>query len=129
MIQRRTYEEMDLLLEKGDVKAAFLCTASYIMDKRNFGAELLVAPSVNGSTVYHSYIIVHKDSPVKSFTELKGKEFAFTDPRSNSGKLYPTYLLKTMNSSPEKFFKRHVYSYSHNKSVELVAKKLWTALL
>ena len=124
MIQRRTYEEMDLLLEKGDVKAAFLCTASYIMDKRNFGAELLVAPSVNGSTVYHSYIIVHKDSPVKSFTELKGKEFAFTDPRSNSGKLYPTYLLKTMNSSPEKFFKRHVYSYSHNKSVELVAKKI-----
>ena len=124
MIQRRTYEEMDLLLEKGDVKAAFLCTVSYIMDKRNFGAELLVAPSVNGSTVYHSSIIVRKDSPVKSFTELKGKEFAFTDPRSNSGKLYPTYLLKTMNSSPEKFFKRHVYSYSHNKSVELVAKKI-----
>ena len=29
-----------------------------------------------------------------------------------------------MNSSPEKFFKRHVYSYSHNKSVELVAKKI-----
>ncbi|MDI6744448.1 MAG: phosphate/phosphite/phosphonate ABC transporter substrate-binding protein [Thermodesulfovibrionales bacterium] len=124
MIQRRTYEEMDLLLEKGEVKAAFLCSASYVMDKRNFGVELLVAPSVNGSTVYHSYIIVHKDSPVKSFPELKGKIFAFTDPRSNSGKLYPTYLLKTMNSSPEKFFKRHVYSYSHNKSVDLVAKKI-----
>lgn len=124
MVNRRTYDEMDSLLEKGEVKVAFLCSFSYVMDNRNFGAELLVAPSVNGSTVYHSYIIVHKDSPVKSFTELKGKEFAFTDPRSNSGKLYPTYLLKTMNSRPEKFFKRHVYSYSHNKSVELVAKKI-----
>jgi len=55
---------------------------------------------------------------------LKGKVFAFTDPRSNSGKLYPTYLLKTMGFTPEGFFKRLLYSYSHNKSVELVAKRV-----
>jgi len=124
MVHRRTYEEMDSLLEKGEVKVAFLCSASYVMDKRNFGAELLVAPSVNGSPQYHSYIIVHKDSTIKSFSELKGKVFAFTDPRSNTGKLYPEYLLKTMAYTPENFFKRFIYSYSHNKSVELVAKKV-----
>lgn len=124
MVHRRSYEEMDSLLERGEVKVAFICSAPYVKDRERFGIELLVAPSVNGRATYHSYIIVHKDSPVKSFAELKGKVFAFTDPRSNSGKLYPTYLLKTMGFTPDKFFKRVMYSYSHNKSVELVAKKV-----
>jgi len=124
MVHRRTYEEMDGLLERGEVKIAFICSAPYVKDRERFGVELLVAPSVNGSTRYQSYIIVHSDSPIKSFPELKGKSFAFTDPGSNTGKIYPTYLLKTMGYVPEKFFGRSVYSYSHNKSVEMVAKKV-----
>ncbi len=124
MVHRRSYEEMDSLLERGEVKVAFICSAPYVKNREKFGVELLVAPSVNGKATYHSYIIIHKDSPIKSFAELKGKVFAFTDPRSNSGKLYPTYLLKTMEFTPEGFFKRFLYSYSHNKSVELVAKRV-----
>ena len=124
MVHRRTYDEMDSLLERGEVKVAFICSAPYVKNREKFGVELLAAPSVNGRSSYHSYIIVHKDSPIKSFAKLKGKGFAFTDPRSNTGRLYPTYLLKAMGSTPEKFFKSFIYSYSHNKSVELVAKKI-----
>jgi len=123
MVHRRSYEEMDRLLEKGEVKIAFVCSYPYIKDREAFGVELLVVPKVDGKTTYHSYIIVHKDSPIKSFAELKGRTFAFTDPRSNSGRLYPVYLLKTMGTTPEDFFKKVIYSYSHNKSIELVAKK------
>lgn len=124
MVHRRTYEEMDGLLERGEVKIAFICSAPYVKDRERFGVELLVAPSVNGSTRYQSYVIVHNDSHIKAFPELKGKSFAFTDPNSNTGKIYPTYLLKTMGYAPENFFGRSVYSYSHNKSVEMVAKKV-----
>ena len=122
MVHRRTYDEMDSLLEQGEVQVAFICAAPYVKNREKFGVELLVAPSVNGKPIYHSYIIVHKDSSLKSFADLKGKVFAFTDPKSNTGKLYPSYLLRTMNSAPDKYFKRHMYSYSHNKSIELVAK-------
>jgi phosphate/phosphite/phosphonate ABC transporter binding protein len=122
MVHRRTYDEMDSLLEQGEVDVAFICSAPYVKNREKFGVELLVAPSVNGQPIYHSYIIVHKDSPFQSFSDLKGKVFAFTDPKSNTGKLYPSYLLRTMNSAPERYFKRHLYSYSHNKSIELVAK-------
>jgi phosphonate transport system substrate-binding protein len=115
---------MDSLLEQGEVNVAFICSAPYVKNREKFGVELLVAPSVNGRPIYHSYIIVHKDSPLKSFTDLNGKVFAFTDPKSNTGKLYPTYLLKTMNAAPDRYFKRHMYSYSHNKSIELVAKRV-----
>lgn len=124
MVHRRTYDEMDAMLERGEVKVAFICSAPYVKNREKFGVELLVAPSVNGKATYHSYIIVHKDSPIRSIDDLKGKVFAFTDPKSNTGKLYPTYLLKTMNTAPERFFKKIMYSYSHNKSVELVAKKI-----
>jgi len=124
MVNRRTYDEMDVLLEKGEVKVAFICSAPYVKNRAQFGVELLVGPIVNGRSVYHSYIIVHHESPINTFPELKGKVFAFTDPKSNTGKLYPTYLLKGMGFAPEKYFKDILYSYSHNKSVEMVAKKI-----
>ncbi|MCL5807675.1 MAG: phosphate/phosphite/phosphonate ABC transporter substrate-binding protein [Deltaproteobacteria bacterium] len=124
MVNRRTYDEMDVLLEKGEVKVAFICSAPYVKNRAQFGVELLVGPIVNGRSVYHSYIIVHNESPINTFPELKGKVFAFTDPKSNTGKLYPTYLLKGMGFTPEGFFKELLYSYSHNKSVEMVAKKI-----
>jgi phosphonate transport system substrate-binding protein len=124
MIYRKTYDEMDRMLEQGDVDAAFICSAPYVEDKRKFGAELLVVPQVNGSVFYKSFIVVHKDSDIKNFDELKGKTFAFTDPKSNSGRLYPVYRLAKEGNRPEDFFDRYIYSYSHNKSVELVAKKV-----
>ncbi len=124
MVNRRTYDEMDSLLEKGEVKIAFICSAPYVKNREQFGVELLVAPTVDGNPVYRSYLIVHKNSPIKTFPELKGKVFAFTDPGSNTGKLYPTYLLKGMGFTLERFFKRFLYSYSHNKSIEMVAKKI-----
>jgi len=124
MVFRKTYDEMDRMLEKGDVDAAFICSAPYVEDKRKFGAELLVAPQVNGSVFYKSFIIVHKDSTIKSFDDLKDKTFAFTDPKSNSGRLYPVYRLAKEGYRPETFFNKYIYSYSHNKSIELVAKKI-----
>jgi phosphonate transport system substrate-binding protein len=124
MVYRKTYDEMDRMLEKGDVDAAFICSAPYVEDKRKFGAELLVAPQVDGNVFYKSFIIVHKDSTFRSFDELKGKTFAFTDPKSNSGRLYPVYRLAKEGYKPEDYFSKYIYSYSHNKSVELVAKKI-----
>ena len=124
MVHRRTYEEMDELLERGEIKIAFICSAPYVKNREKFGVEILVAPKVDGSPMYRSYIIVHNDSPIQSFPELKGKSFAFTDPRSNTGRIYPTYLLGTMGSEPARFYGRLLYSYSHNKSIEMVAKKI-----
>jgi phosphonate transport system substrate-binding protein len=123
LVYKKTYDEMDRLLEKGAVDAAFICSAPYVEDRRKFGAELLVVPQVDGRVFYNSFIIVHKDSDIKGFDDLKGKTFAFTDPKSNSGRLYTAYRLAKKGTRPEDFFKKYIYSYSHNKSIELVAKK------
>lgn len=123
MVNRKTYAEMDELLERGKIDVAFLCSAPYVRNKRAFGVNLLVAPEVNGRPFYRSLIIVHRDSPVQSFADLRGGTFAFTDPRSNTGKLYPEYLIAGLGSTADSFFAKYVFSYSHNKSIELVAKR------
>lgn len=125
MVQKESYDEMDKLLEKGEVSIAFICSGPYVKNKEKFGVELLVAPQSYGKPFYHAYIIVHKDSPIKSLTDLKGKSFAFTDPKSNTGKLVPTYMIaKNFNKTPEQFFSKITYTKSHDKSIESVAKKI-----
>ena len=125
MVQKENYDEMDSMLERGDVQVAFLCSGPYVKDRAKFGAELLVAPQSYGQPFYHAYIIVHKDSTIKDMAQLKGKKFAFTDPKSNTGKLVPSYMVaKEFNVTPEKFFGEVIYTRSHDKSVEAVAKKL-----
>ena len=123
MVHRTTYDEIDVMLKNQDLDLAFICSSPYVLDNQEFGAELLVAPQVDGEVYYHSNIIVHKDSPIEEIEQLKGKTFVFVDPKSNSGRLYPAYLLAKRNESPEDFFSSYQYSYSHNKSVEIVAKK------
>ncbi len=124
MVQKEHYDEMDKMLEGGEVSIAFLCAGPYVKDHAKFGAELLVAPQSYGQPFYHAYIIVHKDSPIKDLAGLKGKKFAFTDPKSNTGALVPTYMVaKEFKMPPKQFFREVTYTGSHDKSVEAVAKK------
>ncbi len=123
-IDKKTYQETNALLKSGNVHAAFVCGLPYVDGYDEFKLELLVVPQSYGKTEYYSYLIVPKDSPVKNFKDLQGKRFAFTDPRSNTGKLVPTYLLEKMGQTPDSFFKEYVYTYAHDKSIEAVARKL-----
>jgi phosphonate transport system substrate-binding protein len=124
MVQKEHYDEMDKMLEGGEVSIAFLCAGPYVKDHEKFGAELLVAPQSYGQSFYHAYIIVNKDSPINDLAGLKGKKFAFTDPKSNTGALVPTYMVaKEFKMTPKQFFSEVSYTRSHDKSVEAVAKK------
>jgi len=122
--QRKTYEEVNDMLGSGEVDMAFICSGAYIDAKKTKGIEILAQPVCNGKTVYQAYIITHKSSGINDFTGLKGKTFAFTDPLSNSGKLYATKRTKDLNTTPEEFFSSTLYTYAHDKSIHLVAKQL-----
>ena len=120
-VDREDYFEINNLLKEGNIDVAFVCGGPYVDSSRKFGIELLAAPQAYGKTVYYSYIIVSKDSPIKSFEELRGKRFAFTDPLSNTGKLVPTYMLSKINETPASFFKSYDFTYAHDKSIKAVA--------
>jgi len=121
LIQRRTYLEVNDLIEHGEVDIAFVCTSAYIQGHDSFGMELLVAPQVDGKTTYNSYLIVPTSSKAQNMKDLRGKVFAFTDPISLSGRVYPTYLLQQLGFTPEEFFARTFFTYSHDEAIRAVA--------
>ncbi len=122
--QRRTYEEINNLLQKASVQMAFTCTGGYLAGRKNFGLEVLAVPVVKEKTSYQSYIITTMDNPARSLVELRGQVFAFTDPLSLSGRIYPVATINTLGYTTNNFFKKTFYTESHDKSIEAVATGL-----
>lgn len=124
LVQRRTYAEANDLVRRNEVDLAFVCTRAYVLGAREFGMELLVIPQVHGQTVYHSVIIVRDDYPARTFADLRGSVFAFTDPLSNTGYLYPNVVLKRLGQTADSFFRRSFFTYSHDRAIDAVAQGL-----
>ncbi|MGB4442653.1 MAG: phosphate/phosphite/phosphonate ABC transporter substrate-binding protein [Coriobacteriia bacterium] len=124
LVQRETYQEINDLIEQGQLDMAFVCTGAYIEGHDTFGMEILAAPVVYGEPVYYSYTIVDADSAATALADLRGASFAFTDPISNTGTLVPTYLLGQLGETPDTFFGEYIYTYSHDRSIEAVADGL-----
>ena len=122
LIQRTNYGEINLLIKSGYIDIALICSGAYIFGENNTGMDILVVPKVYGKSEYQSYIIVQKDSDIETFEDLKGKTFAFSDPLSNSGKLFPSYKIYMLTETPESFFKEYIYTYSHDNSINAIAR-------
>ena len=124
LVQRRTYAETNQLIAEGLVDVAFVCTSAYLEGSRSFGMKLLVAPQVNGETVYYSLLLVSAKSSAQSMADLRNHVFAFTDPMSLSGRVYPTLLVRQLGYQPEAFFSRIFFTYSHDEAIRAVATGL-----
>lgn len=120
MVQRRTYEEMNRILLGGEVDVAFVCTGGYVAIRDR--VRLLAVPVVDGLSTYNSLIIARPSGPA-SLEALRGVRFAFTDPLSNTGRMYPIYLVRErFGLGPREFFGGVVYSGGHDESIRLVLR-------
>lgn len=124
MVAGRTYAEINDLVRTGGVTLAVVCTLAYVEGQQDFGMEALAIPVVGGTTVYYSYLIVPRDSAVRRFEDLREGTFAFSDPLSNSGRLAPVHRLLEMGETPESFFRRYIFTYSHDNSIQAVARRV-----
>lgn len=123
-LQRKTYAEVNQLLAEGEADLAFICSGPYVTGKKKHGLQLLATPVIQGSTFYHSYLIVHQESPYHNLQDLKGKTFAFTDPHSNTGRLVPEAWVQELGQNSQEFFQETLFTYSHDNSILAVAKGL-----
>ena len=127
MKQRRTYSEINQLLLNNEVSMAFTCTGGFLEGRRNFDLESLATPIVNGKTTYQSFVIAHKDHSAATIADLRGSVFAFTDPLSLTGRIYPTSTINSMGFKTKDFFKKTFFTASHDKSIDAVARGVATA--
>lgn len=120
--QRRTYKEVTGLLLEGAVDAAWLCGYPYLQHSDTL--SLVAVPVWRGRPLYQSYLIAGADSPAETLEDLRGGTHAFSDPDSNSGYLVTASDLARMGTTPDRFFRRTIYTYGHRNVVRAVADGL-----
>lgn len=104
---------------------AYLGPFSYVLGTTVADIEAFAVAETKkaGRTYYHSQIIAHKDSGIKTVNDLKGKNFAFVDPSSTSGHLFPKAGLMKLGFNPDKDFGRVIFSGSHDSNAIAVQNK------
>lgn len=119
VLQRRSYAETNALLERGEADFGFVCTGAFVAlgDK----AEILAVPVVDGKATYASQIVVRESDPAKEIGDLAKDRFAYVDPLSLSGRIYPEWLARRALGATSPPFADVVYSQSHTGSIDLVA--------
>ena len=122
-----SYSIINSMLNSGMVDIGFICGLPYIMnrDEPQSNIDLLLAPVMKNAKykdkpIYYSYMIVHKDSKLDSFSALKGSSFVFNDEISNSGYNMPRAKLIEMGETSG-FFGEVFRSGSHEESIRMVA--------
>jgi len=122
LVTRRTYQEITALLLSGQLDAAWICGYPFIQYRDRL--SLVAVPVWRGQPLYQSYLVVDRDRQVAGLTDLRGDIHAFSDPDSNSGHLVTQAALAAMGKTPEQFFAKTFYTYSHRNVVRAVASGL-----
>ncbi|ADI00108.1 substrate-binding domain-containing protein [Salisediminibacterium selenitireducens] len=122
IVRKQTYDEVNQLLETGEVDIGFICSLSYVLGREQGYIEGIATPVVDGQDVYRSYLIVNKNTDIHAIDDLKDKRFAYMDPYSYSGRLAMLDMLHQNGFDPDTFFKKTFFTYSHDYSISAVAK-------
>lgn len=97
---------------------ALLGPFSYVLAVSVADVEAFAVPETQkqGAT-YRAVIIARKDRNIASLKDLEGKTFAYVDPSSTSGHLFPKAGLIKAGYDPDRLFSRVIFSGGHDASV------------
>ena len=86
---------------------------------------LVVPTNPDGTIGYYAVAFVRADSPYKNLNDLKGKTWAWVEPNSSSGYIFPLVGFRNMGLEPEKHFGKVVFSGGHEQSIIGVLDKAY----
>lgn len=120
-VTRSSYREVMDLIRAGRLDFAWVCGYPYVRHRDEL--RLVAVPLWQGKPLYRSYIIVgNRDERAHSLLDLAGRVFAYSDPDSNSGHLYPRVRLIRAGLDPDAFFARSFFTWAHRLVVRAVAE-------
>ena len=107
----------------------FVCSLPYVMFEKEgvspavpIAAPVLSGERYGGTPIYFSDVIVHKDSDLLTFEDLRGKSWSFNEPLSQSGYGIARYHLVSIGETGG-FFGEVVNAGFHETSVRMVAAR------
>lgn len=122
-VQRLKYRDITEALLNEQIDAAWICGYPYVHYHPYL--SLLAVPRYHGQPTYHSCIIVRRDlDNVSTIEQLQHRVFAFSDPDSNSGYLYPSYRFMELAIETPGFFTRTFFTWAHRNTIDAVADGL-----
>jgi phosphonate transport system substrate-binding protein len=91
----------------------------YVLAHQIAGAQAVAAFGTKDGKpdTYWASIVTYPGSGIKTVGEIRGHSFAFSDPASTSGHLFPAYGLRKSGIDPNKDI-RAIYAGSHTSSFE-----------
>jgi phosphonate transport system substrate-binding protein len=108
-------------------EVCFVCSLPYVeFERRGLRlADPVAAPVLQGARyedrpIYFSDVIVQRDSPFRSFLDLRGRSWAYNEPLSHSGYGITRYHLVTLGET-HGFFGRVVEAGFHQEAIRMVA--------
>jgi len=120
-VVRPSYADVRSALEQAQVDAAFVCTGTYIHSLSGKRVKLLVQPEFEEPLQYRCLILVPAQSGLRTLDDLRGRVMAFTDPESHTGCLVPSAVLARGGHRAKSFFRKVVFTGSHDRSILAVA--------
>lgn len=110
-------------MRSGKLDIAYLGPFSYVLahDIADAEAFAVAVTKKTGRSAYQSQVIARKDKGLQSVDQLKGRTFAFVDPSSTSGHLFPKAGLMAEGFDVDNGFSRVIFSGSHDASIMAVA--------
>jgi phosphate/phosphite/phosphonate ABC transporter binding protein len=113
----KDYGDLRTKMEAGEVDIGSFSPFAYVDAERGGGIRIIAQSVIDGSATYRGLIVARKDSGLKTLTDLKGKRFAFVDPKSASGYVYPRAMLVEKGINPDTFFKETIFAGDHKKVI------------
>src|SRR3989442_215233 len=116
----KDYGDLRTQMENGSIDIGSFSPFAYVDAARGGKIRIIAQSIIEGSATYRGIIVARKESGLKSIADLKGKRFAFVDPKSASGYVYPRAMLIEKGINPEMFFKETIFAGSHDKVIAAV---------
>ncbi|TAN37874.1 MAG: phosphate/phosphite/phosphonate ABC transporter substrate-binding protein [Nitrospirae bacterium] len=116
IIERFKAEKMD---------GAFFGSFTGALAIEKLGVEPIARPvNPDGSSTYHGYIFVRKDSGIKNIGDMKGRKMAFVEKATTAGYIFPVAYFRQHGVSDYKtFFKEFYFTGSHDAAILAVLDK------
>jgi phosphonate transport system substrate-binding protein len=123
------WQARERLLDTGQIQVGWICGYPYIrkVDWEQQPLDLLAAPVMahpryGGRPIYFSDVVVHRESAFCTFTDLRGANWAYNEPGSQSGYNVVRHHLACLGEDFS-YFGRMVESGAHLRSLQMILNR------
>jgi phosphonate transport system substrate-binding protein len=96
------------------VDVGWVSPLAYILAHEKCGADMSLVSVTRVGTHYWGVVVTRVDSPIQTIEDLKGKRFAWVDPGSTSGYLFPRSMMEAKGVTLDSLGQQ-VFAGGHDK--------------